>query len=260
MSSSQSQGSFDILYNTPTHGLESDSYILSSDTLYDLWTSPLHQIPRISFPLGFQQSQRLGGITRENTNPNNINQKTKYYDSTYIEYLNNGTLLINNKTINNVAVVVEQYYQTIENYSNQNGSWNLMSTNYPEQPETLKYYTQDNFLILEVSFDFDSFSQGAYVIGQMVYYEKTNNTGLRSNSEDSNIYIYPNPVTDIINVSVEHQESKKISYQIFDNMGKIVRSGTIENGIINISELSPGVYQLKSIMDDRSYINRIVKD
>jgi hypothetical protein len=53
------------------------------------------------------------------------------------------------------------------------------------------------------------------------------------------IQIYPNPVSDILNIT---KVSDKASYKIYSAAGQLVRQGTISNGQINVSELVKGGY------------------
>ncbi|WP_346983257.1 reprolysin-like metallopeptidase [Chryseobacterium sp. POE27] len=53
------------------------------------------------------------------------------------------------------------------------------------------------------------------------------------------IQIYPNPVSDILNVT---KVSDKAAYKIYSAAGQLVRHGNINNGQINVSELTKGGY------------------
>jgi len=56
---------------------------------------------------------------------------------------------------------------------------------------------------------------------------------------DNGIQLYPNPVSDILNIT---KVSDKASYKIYSATGQLVRQGNISNGKINVSELVKGVY------------------
>lgn len=53
------------------------------------------------------------------------------------------------------------------------------------------------------------------------------------------IQIYPNPVSDILNVT---KVSDKATYKIYSAAGQLIRQGAISNGQINVSELIKGAY------------------
>jgi len=53
------------------------------------------------------------------------------------------------------------------------------------------------------------------------------------------IQIYPNPVSDILNIT---KVSDKATYKIYSAAGQLIRQGAISNGQINVSELIKGGY------------------
>ncbi|WBV54648.1 reprolysin-like metallopeptidase [Chryseobacterium gambrini] len=55
----------------------------------------------------------------------------------------------------------------------------------------------------------------------------------------SDIQIYPNPVSDILNIT---KVSDKATYKIYGATGQLVKQGNINNGQINVSELIKGGY------------------
>lgn len=73
--------------------------------------------------------------------------------------------------------------------------------------------------------------------------------------ENQEISIFPNPTNGIINVQLPNE--KDAFYSIIDLHGKILLSGKIESGDINISALSNGMYFIKISIDD--YQVEIVK-
>jgi hypothetical protein len=56
----------------------------------------------------------------------------------------------------------------------------------------------------------------------------------------NNISVYPNPATDIINIS---NVSSKTTYEIYSVGGQLVNQGTTD-GKVNVSKLTKGVYIL----------------
>ncbi|SHF27635.1 Por secretion system C-terminal sorting domain-containing protein [Chryseobacterium arachidis] len=57
--------------------------------------------------------------------------------------------------------------------------------------------------------------------------------------KNNGIQIYPNPVSDILNVT---KVSEKAAYKIYSAAGQLVRQGNINDGKINVSELIKGGY------------------
>jgi uncharacterized delta-60 repeat protein len=75
----------------------------------------------------------------------------------------------------------------------------------------------------------------------------------------NNISLYPNPVKEILNISLS--ESTRIkSYEIYDFLGKkIVSKNTTEN-YINVSNLSNGIYILKVTSSEGIMTNKFIKE
>lgn len=55
----------------------------------------------------------------------------------------------------------------------------------------------------------------------------------------NDIQIYPNPVSDVLNIT---KVSDKAAFKIYSAAGQLVKQGTINNGQINVSELIKGAY------------------
>ncbi|MDQ0592698.1 hypothetical protein QFZ37_001067 [Chryseobacterium ginsenosidimutans] len=55
----------------------------------------------------------------------------------------------------------------------------------------------------------------------------------------NDIQIYPNPVSDILNIT---KVSDKAAYKIYSAAGQLVKQGNINNGQVNVSELIKGAY------------------
>ena len=69
--------------------------------------------------------------------------------------------------------------------------------------------------------------------------------------------MYPNPVNDLLNISIETKGIKNIFFRIFDSSGKCLadeNQGT-NNGTatkqLNVSNLAPGVYFVSIYEDGR---------
>lgn len=91
-----------------------------------------------------------------------------------------------------------------------------------------------------------SSSCGSYTYGQVEDY--TLNILSSARGEDFNINnlmtdikLYPNPVRDLLNISNTTVED----YKIFDMGGKLINSGKIERGTVNVSQLTAGAYTIQ---------------
>jgi len=67
----------------------------------------------------------------------------------------------------------------------------------------------------------------------------------------SNLEIYPNPTSDILNIQTEQKISK---IEILDTSGKLLKSNSGSGKTINVSNLSKGIYLIK-IYADKNIIN-----
>lgn len=72
------------------------------------------------------------------------------------------------------------------------------------------------------------------------------------------IKIYPNPVTEYIVISLEHDSA----YELFEMNGKRINFGFFNKGLnsLNVSELTRGIYLLKFKFDNSTLIKKIVKN
>ncbi|WBV57389.1 M12 family metallo-peptidase [Chryseobacterium daecheongense] len=91
-----------------------------------------------------------------------------------------------------------------------------------------------------------SSSCGTYTYGQVEDY--TVNIGstskgdiLGGNNMLTDIKLYPNPVKNILNVSNTTSEE----YKIFDMTGKLINSGKLERGSVNVNNLVKGAYMIQ---------------
>ncbi|WP_185204515.1 reprolysin-like metallopeptidase [Chryseobacterium sp. C3] len=89
-------------------------------------------------------------------------------------------------------------------------------------------------------------SCGTYTYGQVEDYTLNIVSSGRGNILDTkdmitDIRVYPNPVKDVLNVSNTTNED----YKIFDMGGKLINSGKLERGAVNVSGLIKGAYMIQ---------------
>lgn len=83
--------------------------------------------------------------------------------------------------------------------------------------------------------------------------------------EQTEVIVYPNPVSDIVNISIANWKSEKIHWEIVNITGQTILSGEIypENSFafeqINMSELKPGMYVVRFMDDDNLIIRKADK-
>lgn len=89
----------------------------------------------------------------------------------------------------------------------------------------------------------DSFACGSFPNGEVEDYNVIITSDQLATSEVNNpkdgIQIYPNPVSDILNIT---KVSDKATYKIYSAAGQLAKSGNISNGQINVTELVKGAY------------------
>ncbi|WP_312078773.1 M43 family zinc metalloprotease [Chryseobacterium sp.] len=137
-------------------------------------------------------------------------------------------------------------------------TWNLtpdcytftINDSYGDGIELYGYYdvkdAAGNVLISEGSVDF-GFSQSK-IFKVFVLSTKEANGALKSG-----IRVYPNPAKDILNIT---KVSANAKFEIHNTVGQLVKSGTIDNERVNVSDLVKGVY-LITIKDKN--ISEVVK-
>ncbi|MCU7616557.1 M12 family metallo-peptidase [Chryseobacterium sp. PBS4-4] len=91
-----------------------------------------------------------------------------------------------------------------------------------------------------------SSSCGSYTYGQVEDYTLNILSSGRGDDFDvknlmTDIKLYPNPVRDILNISNTTSED----YKIFDMGGKLINSGKLERGTVNVSNLTTGAYTIQ---------------
>jgi len=89
-------------------------------------------------------------------------------------------------------------------------------------------------------------SCGTYTYGQVEDYTLNIVSSGRGNILDTkdmitDIRVYPNPAKDILNISNTTNEE----YKIFDMGGKLINSGKLERGVVNVSGLIKGAYMIQ---------------
>ena len=144
-------------------------------------------------------------------------------------------------------------------------TWYNIRMDYDFNAQTITYYLNDELLhsgsmfssattVDTVFFIFDNYGSGFYVDNVVI------NTGTAS-TEDfaSNFSVYPNPATNVINVSNSADVINNVT--ITDLNGRTVKQVTVgvNDAQINISDLAQGVYILNATSNGKSFTQKIVK-
>ena len=75
----------------------------------------------------------------------------------------------------------------------------------------------------------------------------------------SKVSIYPNPVKDILNLSLSENTNIE-SYEIYDLLGKKVISEKTTENKINVNQLNKGIYLLKAFTNEAIFTNKFIKE
>lgn len=122
----------------------------------------------------------------------------------------------------------------------------------------------------------------SYSVGQVVYTTNTGTNGTVAQgvqqpfeisvvsgleeAKDISLLVsaYPNPTTDYVILKVADLESAKLSYQLYDMNGKMLKAEKIEGNQTNIvmSNLVPSVYYVKIIQENKKEVKtfKIIKN
>lgn len=76
------------------------------------------------------------------------------------------------------------------------------------------------------------------------------------------ISLFPNPTKDILNIAVPTSLGNDISYEVYNNLGQVVKMNTSNNNEFGVStsDLANGVYFIKVSVDNASKVLRFIKN
>ena len=77
----------------------------------------------------------------------------------------------------------------------------------------------------------------------------------------SSVFVYPNPVTDILNVNITNASNNAVIANLFDHNGKLMYSGKMISGtnLVNMTKFAKGIYLLKLKSDTEIQNIKIMK-
>ncbi|CAM4435519.1 M4 family metallopeptidase [Flavobacterium terrigena] len=83
-------------------------------------------------------------------------------------------------------------------------------------------------------------------------------TETNSNEVLTTLSLYPNPTRDVLNI--ETNSDSKLNYSVTNYLGQVVKTGSIENNVLNVSSLNSGIYILEINDGQKSVTKKFIKE
>ena len=92
-------------------------------------------------------------------------------------------------------------------------------------------------------------------------YEFSKIIALKLDCTKSSIFVYPNPVTDVLNINLTNSENKATTASLFDNSGRLIYTELLKSGtnVINMEKFAKGIYMLRVKNNQETQNIKIVK-
>jgi Secretion system C-terminal sorting domain len=92
-------------------------------------------------------------------------------------------------------------------------------------------------------------------------FEYSKTISLKVDCNNSEINVYPNPVTDILKINIRNTDGNTIIANLFDNNGKLIYSGKMVSGVstINMAGFAKGIYLLRLKGNSEAQNIKIIK-
>ncbi|MFK8045496.1 MAG: choice-of-anchor J domain-containing protein [Crocinitomicaceae bacterium] len=163
--------------------------------------------------------------------------ESKSFDANYLE-----TYYVLLSTADSLP---SSFTDTIMIVTDDSPNWKTFSTN----------LFLDGFANQSIYIAFQNASTDEYILGVDNVKLTTNDIASVSKIPEKTISVFPNPVVDQLNVSVPDGSK----YELIGFEGKIIKEGTIESGLVDLSQLKSSIYFLKIQIDNEIYTKKIVK-
>lgn len=119
-----------------------------------------------------------------------------------------------------------------------------------------------SYSIGQVVYNTHSLPGGSFAEGVQQPYEISTISGIDIPEIVLQLSAYPNPTTDLLNLSIGNYKQENLTFQLFDVAGKLVLDATItqSNTVIDMNRFAMATYYL-TIIDDRKPIKtfKIIK-
>jgi hypothetical protein len=131
------------------------------------------------------------------------------------------------------------------------------------------YHASQKYPVLSVNYSETAFKQGAgtpTITSNSSISVNTNVfVGISESTLNSSFSIYPNPANNNLSVMLTNTSSENVTVRIFNNIGQLVKTINLGNTTdinkqIDISDLSSGIYMVKTTIGNASASKKLVKD
>ena len=81
-----------------------------------------------------------------------------------------------------------------------------------------------------------------------------------SHLKNEEIVLYPNPASDRIFITFTDKNiySNECQYRLIDGFGRMIASGVLKNNLLDLSDISNGIYQLQLSNNDKNYLSKVI--
>lgn len=138
----------------------------------------------------------------------------------------------------------------------------FVTATYSFDSTSLGYYTA----LLSINCDSTRSIHSLTLFSDQIYIRGLTATGISSvETADKNVSVYPNPVTDMLNISFALPKSDKISIDILNAVGQVVQSENVNNDggakvvKINTTSLAKGIYFIKLAANEQIITRKFIK-
>ncbi len=131
------------------------------------------------------------------------------------------------------------------------------------------YHASQKYPVLSVNYSETAFKQGAgtpTITSNSSISVNTNVfVGISESTLNSSFSIYPNPANNNLSVMLTNTSSENVTVRIFNNIGQLVKTINLGNTTdinkqIDISDLSSGIYMVKTTIGNASASKKLIKD
>lgn len=161
-----------------------------------------------------------------------------------------GTLAVPGRTFTNVLQVVT-YMNINATLVLGTGTLNAITYQYYDVSQKYPILTVSQSKLISALLNFDDIRID---INNNIY------AGINEYTLVNSIVIYPNPASN--NITIHLNNSNRAKIEIINQFGQVVKTANIENKneTINISDLSSGIYFVKTLSDNKTSVKKLIKD